>query len=285
MTLSPWQQVNIAFPDWADAEDTALAHLAPLLTAAEADGLLASWFFIRKAPCWRVRYQPGGDTATARACVHPHLADLKDHRHIDDFTDAVYEPEIHAFGGADGMRCAHHLFHLDSRYLLTYLANTKHGTGHCGGHRRALSILLCSALLHAARLDWYEQGDVWASVADHREPPDQIPAGKIQTLKSDLRRLMTTDPVDITGDGSLLPLAADWVKAYTDAGRELADLAASGRLRRGLRAILTHHVIFAWNRHGLPHATQSVLANTAKAVILGPAPAAQHPPHNEDDAP
>ncbi len=285
MTPRPWQQVNIAFPDWAEAEHTASAHLAPLLTAAEAGGLLTSWFYIRKAPCWRVRYQPNTDTTTARAYVHRHLADLKNHRRVDDFTNVVYEPEIHAFGGADAMRCAHRIFHLDSRYLLTYLADTRRGTRHNGGHRRELSILLCNALLHAARLDWYEQGDVWASVADHREEPDQIPTGKLQTLKSDLRRLMTADPAEITRDGSPLTLAADWVKAYTDAGRELADLAASGRLRRGLRAILTHHVIFAWNRHGLPHTTQAVLATTAMTVIFGPDPAAQHRPNNTDDAP
>jgi hypothetical protein len=35
-----------------------------------------------------------------------------------------------------------------------------------------------------------------------------------------------------------------------------------------LRAVLAHHVIFAWNRIGLSHTTQSLLANVAKAVVL-----------------
>ena len=54
----PWRQVNITFPDWARAEPTMLSLIAPLLSTAEAEGLTGPWFFIRKCPCWRVRYQP-----------------------------------------------------------------------------------------------------------------------------------------------------------------------------------------------------------------------------------
>lgn len=60
--------------------------------------------------------------------------------------------------------------------------------------------------------------------------------------------------------------------AYAGAGRELASLAAEGQLRRGLRDVLAHHVIFAWNRIGLSYAAQSALAGTANAVVFGPEP-------------
>src|SRR5258708_32637882 len=53
-----WCQLNIAFPDWSLAEPIVLAHLAPQLAAAEDEGLIAAWFFIRKHPCWPVRYLP-----------------------------------------------------------------------------------------------------------------------------------------------------------------------------------------------------------------------------------
>ena len=33
------------------------------------------------------------------------------------------------------------------------------------GHRREISLMLCSVLMRAAGQDWYEQGDVWARVA------------------------------------------------------------------------------------------------------------------------
>ena len=74
-------------------------------------------------------------------------------------------------------------------------------------------------------------------------------------------------------DGAPLAHCAGWAAAYTTAGRELASLTAAGRLHRGLRDVLAHHVIFAWNRLGLPYATQSALAGTAKTVVFGPDPA------------
>jgi hypothetical protein len=37
---------------------------------------------------------------------------------------------------------------------------------------------------------------------------------------------------------------------------------------RGTRDILAHHVIFHWNRIGLPYKTQSILAHAAKTVIF-----------------
>jgi thiopeptide-type bacteriocin biosynthesis protein len=258
-----------------------LTHLAPLLTAAETKQLTQSWFFIRKAPCWRVRYLPGDSTSKAQTYLHGHLADLKSTRHVHDFTEVIYEPETHAFGGAEAMASAHRLFHLDTRHLLTYLLNLADTeTGH--GHRRELSIMLCSAMMRAAGLDWYEQGDVWARVADHREPPDQTSSGERSSLEAGLRRLICVNITGLTHEASPLAFASEWFKAFTVAGRELADLAADGRLHRGLRAALAHHIIFTWNRHGLPHATQAVLANTAKTVVFGRDPAAEHQAENGD---
>ncbi len=273
MDPCPWRQVNIAFPDWADAENAALAHLAPLLAAAEAAGLVTSWFFIRKAPCWRVRYLPGGDASQATAYIHRNLEDLKSNRHVEDVREVVYEPETHAFGGTESMASAHRLFHLDSRHLLAYLAGTGCQPG--TGRRRELSVILCTALLRAAGLDWYEQGDTWSRVAEHRELPDQIPVGRLHALEADLRRLMSVDAGSLMREGSPLAFAAGWAGAFAAAGRELADLAAGGLLHRGLRAILAHHIIFAWNRLGLLYPTQAVLASTAKAVVFGCDPAAE----------
>lgn len=270
-----WAQVNVAFPDWATAEHTAVTHLGPLLTAAEADGLITSWFFVRKVPCWRLRYVPGADAAQTQAYLHRHLAALKTSRQVDDVMTIVYEPEVHAFGGVDAMASAHHLFHRDSRALLAYLAGVQHRPA--GGHRRELSIILCTALLRGAGLDWYEQGDVWARLADHREPSHQVPAPRRHALEVGLRTLMSVDTATLVRDGGALVFAADWVTAFDAAGRELADLAARGQLHRGLRAILTHHIVFAWNRAGVPYSTQAVMASAAKAVVFGDDPASLQP--------
>jgi hypothetical protein len=36
--------------------------------------------------------------------------------------------------------------------------------------------------------------------------------------------------------------------------------------------VLAHHSLFAWNRIGLPYATQAALAAAAKTVVFGPDP-------------
>lgn len=40
--------------------------------------------------------------------------------------------------------------------------------------------------------------------------------------------------------------------------------------------LLAHHVIFAWNRLGLPYTAQAVLSATARTVIFGPDPTAEN---------
>ena len=74
-------------------------------------------------------------------------------------------------------------------------------------------------------------------------------------------------------DGAALAHHANWAAAYTTTGRDLSAIAAAGRLHRGLRDVLAHHVIFAWNRLGLPYTSQSVLAGIAKTAVFGPDPA------------
>jgi thiopeptide-type bacteriocin biosynthesis protein len=263
---SPWKQVNISFTSWDQAEDAAAASIAPHLETGE---LVSAWWFIRKAPCWRIRYQPAGDGTQAR--LEQHLSELAAAGSIAGWTRAVYEPETRAFGGPEAMTAAHRLFHADSRAILAYLRSNPGG-----GHRREISLLLCSILLRAAQLDIYEQGDVWARVTDHRKPPPGTSPDR-PSLLGPVRRLITADGESQMRDGAPLARCAQWAATYAAAGRELAAFSAAGQLHRGLRDILAHHVIFAWNRLGLPYTAQSALARTATTVIFGAGPALARP--------
>ena len=127
-------------------------------------------------------------------------------------------------------------------------------------------------MMRAARQDPFEQGDVWARVASYRKPPPGHSPDRLGPLDQ-VRRLITADAESQMRDGGQLAHCAPWAAAYATAGRELADLTAAGLLHRGLRDVLAHHVIFAWNRLGLPYTTQSVLAGTAKTAVFGPDPA------------
>ncbi|MGH3899723.1 MAG: thiopeptide-type bacteriocin biosynthesis protein [Pseudonocardiaceae bacterium] len=264
--------MSIQFGDYTAAEHTAVAHLGPAITDAEAAGLVASWSFIRKKPCWRLRYLPPHQQAeqNAQAFIHQSLDTLHKSGRIAQWVETSYEPEVHAFGGTAAMDVAHDLFHRDSRHILDYLGSDRAATRR-GDTRRELSILLCATLMRYAGQDWYEQGDIWARVAENRPLPPETPLDRVRGIESDLRRLLTVDagPASTLVDqGGPLTYLADWAAAFDSAGTALGDLARDGTLRRGVRAVLTHHVIFHWNRIGLPYETQSVLAHAARAVVL-----------------
>jgi thiopeptide-type bacteriocin biosynthesis protein len=133
--------------------------------------------------------------------------------------------------------------------------------------------MLCSILMRSAGADWYEQGDVWARVAEHRGTPaaDGVP----DTFRAAVRRLISVDAEGQMSERGPLAAAAGWADAYSAAGRELAALAAAGSLHRGVRDVMAHHVIFAWNRLGLPFTAQAALAAAAKVAVFGPDPATQ----------
>lgn len=271
-----WRQAFIHFHDYTAAEHIGTVHIGPEMTNAETAGEIASWFFMRKNPCWRLRFLPAHDTIEqdAVSLIHQRLDTPQAACHIANWVETSYEPETYVFGGTAGMSLAHHLFHTDSRQILAYLG-TPGATASAGrgDQRRELSVLLCSILMRSAGQDWYEQGDIGARVADEFRPdPPDTPSDRLSTLEAGLRRLMT---VDVGPSSPLLqehgPLAflADWAAAFAEAGQTLGDLARNGTLTRGVRAVLAHHVIFHWNRLGLRSTTQSLLAHTAKAVVLG----------------
>jgi protein-L-isoaspartate(D-aspartate) O-methyltransferase len=270
---SGWHQVRIDFADWRTAEKVAVTRLDPALTQAVAGGILARWFFTRKAASWRLRCQgmtgDAGKSAEEPAGILAHALDEMAQRgDIIRWSTTIYEMETHAFGGSAGMELAHQLFHTDSAAILGHLADTQ-TRALIHSNRAELSILLCSLLLRGAGLDWYEQGDVWARVSTHRALSPAAGRGHPRARRA-LRRLLTAD----TGPGSVLinngPLARckDWAAAFDHTGRILRRLSDDGTLDRGLRAVLAHHILFHWNRVGLPSDTQGALAALAHDLVM-----------------
>ncbi|HSL09426.1 MAG TPA: hypothetical protein VK887_15830 [Pseudonocardiaceae bacterium] len=70
------------------------------------------------------------------------------------------------------------------------------------------------------------------------------------------------------GTDGPLAFAASWTAAFNHAGQALGAAANDGALERGTRDILAHHVIFHWNRIGLPYKIQSILAQAAETAIF-----------------
>jgi thiopeptide-type bacteriocin biosynthesis protein len=267
-----WYQLHVEFADWNTAEHTMAAHLWPRLRAGETNGTISLWWYIRKAPCWRLRFHAGaaGPTTLTQLVGHT-IEDLTRRELVTRWWPSIYEPETCAFGGSLGIVTAHQLFHADSHGILEYLRTAPTPPADPTIGRRELSILLCTALLRAANQDWHEQGDVWHRVTRMRPLPLDVPTSRLRSTTDQVRQLLSLDTrprPQAHADGPLV-LARDWLAAFTHAGHTLGAAAHEGTLHRGVRDVLAHHVIFHWNRLGLSTRTQGMLAHAATAATLG----------------
>jgi thiopeptide-type bacteriocin biosynthesis protein len=256
-----WYQVRVQVSDWPAAETVATALLGPALDRLRADGALAGWWFLRKHPCWRLRLR-GADTAA----VNRVLDELVGSGAIERWWPTVYEPETAAFGGPVGMAAVHDLFCADSKGVLDYLRQDVPGLG-----RRELSFLLLNELMRAAELDTFEAGDVFARVAQLRPAPTPVDTARINMLADDVHVLLSIpnlDDSELFAPGGPAAHASSWLAAMRTCGQQLGHDAGNGRLDRGLRAMLTHVVIFHWNRLGLSATSQGILARAATAALL-----------------
>ncbi|WP_232303746.1 thiopeptide-type bacteriocin biosynthesis protein [Pseudofrankia sp. DC12] len=272
-----WQQVYLRFPAGVRADEIAAAHLLPVLFDAEHQGTLDGWWFIRKHPCWRLRLRPRASETGRLDGIVAALDRLVACRRLQAWWPGIYEAETAAFGGGLAMDIAHDLFTADSRAILQLATTPTDGEP----RRRELSILLCGAFLRGAGLEWYERGDLWARVCADRHRPTDVSGDQVAALSKTLTAFLRADTAPdgpIFGHGGRAAAQAAWVSAFTEAGRRLADANRTGQLHRGLREVLSYHVLFHWNRLGLPGRQQALLAHAARQAILGPSPASTHPP-------
>ena len=257
-----WHQVRVCPGQQQTPELTLATVVGPRLdslTASSAPG--GGWWYMNKPPGWRIRLR---DTPPVLASEF--FDGLVAAGAITAWNPALYEPEAAAFGGSAGMDIAHDLFCADTSGILAYVRQDNPPLG-----RREVSVLLISAMLAAAGVDWYERGDIFTRVAAMRPEPAPGTNGQAALLAGQLRTILAM-PAAVTS--ALLPEddgageAARWHAGFTDAGRRLADASSSGTLSRGPRAVLAHHVIFHWNRLGLPAAAQAILARAAASACL-----------------
>jgi protein-L-isoaspartate(D-aspartate) O-methyltransferase len=258
-TDTSWSHCFVSFPE---------GHgVTPEAAAALLEGLAdQSFWFLRKRGQLRLR---------TKTPVGPLLDRLVAEGLASGWNGGIYEPEERPFGGPEGMEVTYTLFCADSPGALA-------DTGRPGNRERC--VLLISAMCRGAGLDRFETGDVWAKLAAERHRPERalLPSGdRLVNAVKTMRRLMNAD-------GAQIPDADEqWqqrVAAFHHAGRELAILADAGTLKRGLRAVLAHHAIFAFNRSGIDGTEQAAAAWLAEQVAFSGdettiVPTAWSPPH------
>jgi len=266
---SGWQQVNIEFTDYPSAQSAFLTYLLTPLREASAAGEIRAWWFVRKFPCWRLRLARG---PRSRAEYTPeHLREALDSAVswgvVRRWWPSPYEAEAVAFGGAEGMRIAHGLFHADSVGLLDYLR----GSGAEDGvplDAKAVSLIITSLFLRAAGQEWGEQGDVWARVEAKRPLPDDVPPERVTAMTDAVRELLAADTESAFAVGNSLTPLAGWASTMKRGGQILGNAGREGRLALGTRSILARHVLFHWNRMGFTTRQQAIWARAAREAIL-----------------
>jgi thiopeptide-type bacteriocin biosynthesis protein len=258
--LGDWYHVRVALPVWDTAERTITDQVAPRLDALHTSGVTGRWWFLRKHPHWRLRIHTAN-----RSAVDEILDTLTAAGTISTWHPGLYEPEEAAFGGPHGMTIAHDLFCADSQGVLTYLQQRQTGLG-----RREMSLLLIAGLLHAAGLDIFERGDIFANVASHRPAVNSVDP-RFADLVNKVRGLLSV-PITMDHplfvDGGACAYATPWLAAHVSAGQQLRHAADDNLLDRGVREIITHLVIFHWNRLNLSAAAQGALAHAATEAFL-----------------
>ncbi|MEV8397208.1 thiopeptide-type bacteriocin biosynthesis protein [Streptomyces niveus] len=261
-----WWQAYLQFADWPNADTTFTTHVLPVVREAESTSAVDGWWYTRKHPCWRLRLrvQPVGG---AKLTVGDGFNRLVSEGHLHRWWPGIYESETPAFGGKGSMTAAHALFVTDSREIQQL-------------HRRAgltigpreLSVLLCTIMMRAAGLEWYEQGDVWDRVIteEHRSAVSDVPVERLNARAQEIRPLLLADSDALLRSGGPLEPVAEWANTFRNTGQALAQAVHDGTLDRGLRQVLSYHVIFHWNRLGLSLRSQSALAWAARNAILQP---------------
>ncbi|MGW5124551.1 thiopeptide-type bacteriocin biosynthesis protein [Streptomyces sp. NPDC004069] len=263
-STTDWWQVYLHFADWADADTTFTTYVLPVLREAEAAGTIDGWWYTRKHPCWRLRLHLRPGTGT-KPTVGDGFRRLVSDGHLQRWWPGIYEPETAAFGGEAGMTAAHALFVIDSRE-----AQQLRQRGDLAVGPRELSVFLCTIMMRAAGLEWYEQGDVWHRVItnEHRSAIGDVPADRLKARAQEIRPLLLADSEALLRTGGPLEPVAEWGAAFHHTGQALSHAVQSGTLDRGLRQVLSYHVLFHWNRLGLSMRGQSVLAWAAREATL-----------------
>ncbi|WP_145503290.1 thiopeptide-type bacteriocin biosynthesis protein [Streptomyces sp. CFMR 7] len=260
-----WQQVNIRFEDYKQAQRAFRAYLEPALRAWP----VGRWWFLRKAPYWRLRCHPGpGASAQDMA---DHLAAALDSSVswgvTTDWRPALYEPETTAFGGPAGMPLAHDLFHSDSKGVLDHARAAEENPSDVLGAKET-SLLAMSLLMRAAQLELGEQGDVWSRVEERRPLPDDITPQQVSNMAPSMRRLLLADARPLLGSGPLAPVRT-WIEDLEHHGHRLAAAAEADGLSTGKRAILARHILFHWNRMGFGLCQQAIWARASREAAIG----------------
>ena len=262
MSESRWLQVNVALSQQKGSglpsARTVFAVLSERLPEWRRQRAVNCFFFMRKPPGLRLRFQGLEPTMTVLPKLRRDLRTLRACNGIERFFCSVYEPEADLFGGVKAMRLVHHHFDADSMAWIALDRLAQSGKRGLVSETTITTALL-NDLFWRTVLDRSELWDIWRNLTKMVSMP---------VLGNDTRESATRLSIEALTIKAPWPSAApeeiDICKQYIHANERLSHglrrLWDQGRLNTGLRAVLAFVALFHMNRYGYGPSRAGALA-------------------------
>jgi thiopeptide-type bacteriocin biosynthesis protein len=249
----PWLQFNLTMSQdsqaaWAEDAWRVFRRVVPLVARLKQTGQCHTFFFQRKGPGLRIRLGLCPGTLNPIGEVRYELDRARRIGAIQAYAEAVYEPELRVFGGAEAMAAVHRYFDTDTALLFDWMGLAR-STMAYPVFERTLWLGLVADDLVVSCLG--EQGECWDVYANLLERHAGVHAD------SSAPRLPTALEFASSGERELF-------MKYRAANRRLAaeidSLWNEGKLRVGRRLLVADVVQFQFNRYLVtPPEQQSIL--------------------------
>jgi thiopeptide-type bacteriocin biosynthesis protein len=269
-----WLQIGVSFRGAGQADAFLRDELRPAITRWLAEKRFERFFFMRKAPGLRLRFE-GRALETE---LWPALREIVERGEregtVRGHEFGVYDAETYQFGGETGLHIAHEFFHHDSLALMDLLAAEREDGE--ATDRSILSLLVLNDLFRRCVDDGPEHWDVWCNMdlAGRTLNRDREVLQHARKALAANRKTLTLT----TGDPSLLleqlaPAERKAMQRLIDSNESVANrlrqAAREGKLLYGVRKILPFFVIFHWNRWSMGIGEQCVLSYYMQEILNG----------------
>lgn len=249
-----WLQINLSLErrqgDPLPAARALFARLLPAVESWRRRGALEIFFFVRKPPDVRLRFQTQAPRAQLLAELESMLSGLMREGYVRQFFPSIYEPEIRQFGGREAMEFVHRYFAADSLAWIALDQLAAQGARSTADDRIVLAVM--NDLFLRTLACPFEVWDVWCNLADLM-PPNQVePPGEMEPVL--IHSLLAAAP---QAEKQVLQ---DYCISNEQLSAGLRQVWNAGKLQCGLRAILPFVAMFHFNRHGLDGSRQAALS-------------------------
>jgi thiopeptide-type bacteriocin biosynthesis protein len=259
---SEWLQVNVSL---VRRDGSALPSARPLFRSLDAalpawrrQRVVSRFFFQRKAPDVRLRFHGPRDALMAR--LRPVLSRMKAEGNVGRSFYSVYEPEERLFGGRECMRHVHVYWDADS---LAWIALDR--LLEAGTFRIAYPDVMAATLNDLFWRMLGDGGEVWDTWCNLVAVLRSKPEGHSQAGDP-----VMLDVLAARASGAELAILDRYRAANGALAEGLLREWSRGKMRSGMRSILSDFALFTLNRHGF---------DQAKAASVACAMAASWNPH------